>query len=56
VTDQVSHPYKTTGSEDKIKMDHKNLDLERGARMMWLRIGTGSCECGNEHPGSIKHG
>jgi hypothetical protein len=22
----------------------------------WLRIGTGTCECGNEHSGSMKCG
>jgi hypothetical protein len=42
--------------EDNIKMDLQELGLGAWTGLIWLRIGTGSRECGNEASGSIKYG
>jgi hypothetical protein len=40
--------------EDNIKMDLQELGWRAYNELIWLRTGTGSCECGNEPLGSIK--
>jgi len=44
--------------EDKIKMDLHDVGWRAWTGLTWLKIGTGSgfCECGDEHPGSVKCG
>jgi hypothetical protein len=44
--------------EDHIKMNIQEVGCVAWTGLSWLRIGTvaGSCECGNEPPGSIKCG
>jgi len=44
--------------EDNIKMDLHDVGWRAWTGLTWLKIGTGSgfCECGDEHSGSIKCG
>jgi len=41
---------------DNIKMDLQELGWGTWTGLNWLRIGTGTCKCGNEPSGSIKCG
>jgi hypothetical protein len=44
------------GLEDNIKMVLQEVGWGAWTGLIWLRIGTGCCECGNEPSGSIKRG
>ena len=39
-----------------LKRIFQKWDGEAWTGLIWLRIGTGACECGNELSGSIKCG
>ena len=39
-----------------LKRIFQKWDREAWTGLIWLRIGTGACECGNELSGSIKCG
>jgi hypothetical protein len=39
-----------------LKLIFKKWDGGAWSGLIWLRIGTGCCECGNEPSGSIKRG
>jgi hypothetical protein len=41
---------------ENIKMDLQKLVWGAWTELIWLSIGTGCCECGNELSGSIKRG